>query len=57
MRSEPDVDAIDMESVRADRECTDVVVEFEFEQTNGAIMEAAAFPCCCVDGERNSFDD
>lgn len=57
MRSEPDVDAIDMESVRATRECTDVVVEFEFEQTNGTIMEAAAFPCCCVDGERNSFDD
>lgn len=54
MRPKPDVDAVDMEGVAADRKRTDVVVFFEFQQADGAIM-AAAFPR--VDGQRYGFDD
>lgn len=38
MRPEPDIDTVDMKSMRANRECTDIIVIFELEQANGAVF-------------------
>lgn len=58
MGAKPYVDAVHVERVGADWECTDVVVVFEVDEANGAVavvVGARAFGG--EDGERDGLDD
>lgn len=54
MRAEPDVYTVDVERMRANRKCANVIVIFELDQAHRAIVESAF---AHVSGERNGFDD
>lgn len=60
MGAKPHVDALHVEGVGADGECTDVVVVLELDEANGAVAAAeaeAALAGSGVDGERDGLDD
>lgn len=54
MRAEPDVYTVDVEGMRANGKCANVIVLFELDQAHRAIVESAF---AHVNGERNGFDD